>query len=100
MIASYAGVYIPYYTQYMLSKGVKVDGVAIGNGWMHPAIQYESIYKYIKQHDLLPQKFLPDLETVHQDCKKSTSNPDTVFQFDAVCEGLFDLLWIAANDTQ
>ena len=67
---------------------------------MHPAIQYESIYKYIKQHRLLSAKYDQDLETIVAACRKSTSDPSTIYQFNPTCEGMFDLLWQESDDSK
>lgn len=56
---SYAGHYIPYIAEYLLSnpnfkqQGIILEGVAIGNGWTRPELQYKQNANFAYQEKLL-----------------------------------------------
>ncbi|KAI7872013.1 Alpha/Beta hydrolase protein [Spinellus fusiger] len=56
---SYAGTYLPYIASHLLdvnryhNKYYRLKGVAIGNGWISPIHQYNAIYDFSMQHNLL-----------------------------------------------
>lgn len=59
---SYAGHYIPYMAEYLLSnpnfkeQGIVLKGVAIGNGWTKPEIQYKENSNFAYHEKLLTKK--------------------------------------------
>jgi carboxypeptidase C (cathepsin A) len=78
---SYAGVYIPYISQYIIKansnqQGIPINliGVAIGNGWISPKYQYESYSTFTYNAGLIgtQQKVLVD--QVYQECMEQIAN--------------------------
>ncbi|KAI8618566.1 Alpha/Beta hydrolase protein [Chytriomyces sp. MP71] len=74
---SYAGQYIPYIANNLLtvagdansiSPKLKYKGLMIGNGWMDPKRQYLSTLSYSVDHHILSGNFLKKAEKSHSQC--------------------------------
>jgi cathepsin A (carboxypeptidase C) len=54
---SYAGHYIPGIAYYLVNNpedlGVNFKGIAIGNGWVDPKVQYPAYAEYAHENDLI-----------------------------------------------
>jgi len=53
---SYAGHYIPFFADYLFHNpiaGVKLGGVAIGNGWVDPFYQYQEYPTYALENNII-----------------------------------------------
>ena len=70
---SYAGHYVPAIGQYLVTtKTVASDqlkGVAIGNGWVDPYIQYKAYAQYAYQQKLINESVLNIANGLYDGCK-------------------------------
>eukprot|EP00029_Vermamoeba_vermiformis_P007661 TRINITY_DN3376_c0_g1_i1.p1 TRINITY_DN3376_c0_g1~~TRINITY_DN3376_c0_g1_i1.p1 ORF type:complete len:514 (+),score=23.84 TRINITY_DN3376_c0_g1_i1:103-1644(+) len=94
---SYAGVYIPYISQYILKangnqQGIPLNliGVAIGNGWISPKYQYESYSTFTYNAGLLGTQEKLLVDQVYQECMEQIANGT-----DTMPGNMCDLNWKA-----
>lgn len=91
---SHAGRYIPNFSKYIQEQNSKTDidielqleGVAIGNGWVHPRIQYD-YSDYAHGLGLLTFGQVRSLKTAFADCTKEL---DAGTYFSSACLGNMD----------
>jgi carboxypeptidase C (cathepsin A) len=50
---SYAGKYVPWFSNYLIEQGLNIKGVSIGNGWVAPQIQTSYIAEFALESNLI-----------------------------------------------
>ncbi|KAJ8663593.1 hypothetical protein O0I10_000838 [Lichtheimia ornata] len=95
---SYAGTYVPYFASRMLElnrngdKKYRLQGIAIGNGWISPQHQYDAYIDFAYEKGLVPEEHKPTIDVVHRNCKKllQYSNTIKVDECEMVLEKIVD----------
>jgi carboxypeptidase C (cathepsin A) len=64
---SYAGHYIPYMSSYVYnneykSKGIDLKGIAIGNGWVSPTLQYLGYSQFSYNNNLISLDYKTNMD--------------------------------------
>ncbi|OAX43364.1 carboxypeptidase KEX1 [Rhizopogon vinicolor AM-OR11-026] len=101
---SYAGQYIPYFADAILSSELKISlqGVAIGNGWIDARNQYPAYLDYAVAHGILEEssQYFKDSKQATDRCMSEfrlTTGPEPIHV--SVCEGLISQVLEAKSRT-
>jgi len=75
---SYAGHYIPAISYHFVKNvpdlGVNFKGMAIGNGWVDPYVQYPQYAEFAKENNLIGDKEYAILKEGFAECQKAIDN--------------------------
>ncbi|KAI7878790.1 alpha/beta-hydrolase [Lichtheimia hyalospora FSU 10163] len=81
---SFAGTYVPYFAYRMLElnrndeKKYRLQGIAIGNGWISPEHQYDAYVDFAYEKGLVPEEHKPIIDAVYRECKRLIQFSNTI----------------------
>lgn len=94
---SFAGIYIPYFTQEILRNDGMIKGIIIGNGWIAPEFQYYSIVKFAKQKQLVTGVYQEKIDRQFIKCKESIDAEPGYVEYNE-CESLVHIIQDASME--
>lgn len=95
---SYAGHYIPSIAHHLIKhpvKGLNLKGMAIGNGWVDPYVQYPAYADYAYENDLISESAYERTKKGFEVCDKTIKAgawPLAIIQCNAVTSGILGRL--------
>ncbi|KAF9926713.1 Cell death protease [Linnemannia zychae] len=96
---SFAGTYIPYFSQRILEHNEDIpsgeinynlQGLAIGNGWIDPLHQYTSYIPFIEKYGISTPKLMSILEPQQETCLDAIRRQDLISQNS--CEAIVSII--------
>jgi len=100
---SYAGHYLPAIARRVQlgNQGqnaiINLQGVAIGNGWVDPLIQYGSYPEFAKSNNLIGEVPYLEAKRAYSRCEHDINNNNWGTAYDA-CNGVLDIIMKAAGN--
>ncbi|ORX43278.1 alpha/beta-hydrolase [Piromyces finnis] len=90
---SFAGTYIPYIASNLIKnpvneKMIDLQGIAIGNGWIDPARQYQGYLKYSVDNNILSGNALKKVKELTNKCTEEYKKKDRIKNYG--CEYILD----------
>jgi len=99
---SYAGHYVTAIARRVQignanTNAINLQGIAIGNGWVDPLVQYQSYAEYAHSNNLINRGVYDEAQRIYGRCKRDIDNNnwDTAFE---TCNGIVDVVLKAAGN--